>query len=106
MRTPEDNWLKAKRTRAAEKQGWLCHWCGRPMTTDPNTDLQVSLDHLTPKHNGGVTRPGDYVAAHRKCNSDRHPEMNRRKASEPVLVATTGETDTESPFAILKRLIT
>jgi hypothetical protein len=31
--------------------------------------------------------------------------MNKRKASEPLLVATTGETETESPFAILRRLL-
>lgn len=100
--TPEDNWIKAKRRRVAEQQGWLCHWCGEPMNEIVNDPLQVSLDHLIPKHNGGVTRPGEYVAAHRKCNDTRHPELNRRPATEPALVATTGETATESPFSVLK----
>lgn len=103
-RTPDDNWLKVKRRRAAEKQGWLCHWCGLPMNEIPNDPMQVSLDELVPQHNGGVARHGNYVAAHRKCNSSRHPEMDRRKKIEPLLVATTGETETESPFVVLERL--
>lgn len=103
-RTPEDNWTKAKRRRIAEKQGWKCYWCGIPMCTIPNCPLQVSLDEIKPRHNGGVARHGNYVAACRKCNSERHPELNRRKHSEPLLVATTGETETLSPFAVLKRM--
>ena len=103
--TPDDDWIKVKRRRVAEKQGGLCHWCGQPMNDVPNDPMQVSLDELVPRHMGGKPRAGNYVAAHRKCNSDRHPEMNRRKASEPLLAATTGETETESPFAILKGLI-
>jgi hypothetical protein len=75
------------------------------MTTDHNTDEQVSLDEIVPRHMGGVAKAGNVVAAHRKCNVERHPEMNKRKASEPLLVATTGETETESPFAILRRLL-
>jgi len=105
-RTPDDNWAKVKRRRMAERQGWLCHWCGLPMNEVPNDLMQVSLDEIVPRHMGGVARHGNYVAAHRKCNSDRHPEMNRRKKTEPLLAATTGETETESPFAILKGLIT
>jgi hypothetical protein len=98
----EDRWIKTKRRRVAEKQGWLCHWCGQPMTEEPNTPMQVSLDHLVPKHNGGTTRPGNYVAAHRKCNSERHPELFRGKDADPVLVATTGEPASVSPFAVLQ----
>lgn len=101
--TPEDRWVKAKRRRAAARQGWRCHWCGEPMNQIPNDPLQVSIDEIVPKHNGGVTRPGNYVAAHRSCNEGRHPELNQRKASEPALVASSGEPDTPSPFAVLKK---
>jgi hypothetical protein len=105
LRTPEDHaGLKTLRRRLAIKQGWKCHWCGLPMTLDHNTDWQVSLDEIVPRHMGGAPRHGNVVAAHRKCNGGRHPEIERRKASEPLLVATTGETETESPFAILRRL--
>lgn len=104
-RTPEDNWVKVKRRRMAEQQGWLCHWCGLLMNEIHNDPMQVSLDEIVPRHMGGVARHGNYVAAHRKCNGDRHPEMNTRKKTEPLLAATTGETETNSPFAILKGLI-
>ena len=89
----------------AEQQNWLCHWCGLLMNEIHNDLMQVSLDEVVPRHMGGVARHGNYVAAHRKCNGDRHPEMNTRKKTEPLLAATTGETETNSPFAILKGLI-
>lgn len=101
-RTPEDIGLKAKRRRIAAEQDWLCRWCGLPMNEIPNDPMQVSLDELNPKHNGGVARHGNFVAAHRKCNSERHPELNRRKHTEPLLVATVGKSEVESPFAVLK----
>jgi HNH endonuclease len=98
-----DAQIKVARTRAACRQNWRCHWCGLAMCTEPNCPWQVSLDHVVPKHAGGEDRPDNYVAAHRKCNAERHPELNRRPHSEPVLVATTGET-ARSPFEILKGL--
>jgi hypothetical protein len=101
LRTPEDAWIKTKRLRVADQQGWLCHWCGLLMNQEPGDPMQVSLDEIVPRHAGGVARPGNYVAAHRKCNEERHPELNKRKQTEPLLVATTGETAT-SPFEILK----
>jgi len=102
LRTPEDAWVKAKRRRAAIRQGWKCHWCGEKMNQIPNDPLQVSLDELVPRHNGGVAKAGNYVAAHRKCNAERHPELMKRKQTEPGLVLTIGEDTVESPFAILK----
>jgi hypothetical protein len=106
VRTPEDNWVKAKRRRMAARQNWLCHWCGLIMNEIHNDPMQVSLDEIVPRHMGGVARHGNYVAAHRRCNDTRHPEMNTRKKDETLLVATTGETETKSPFAILKGKIT
>jgi len=101
--TPEDDWTRTKRRRIAVKQGWKCYWCGFPMTLAHNDDWQVSLDEIVPRHMGGVAKPGNVVAAHRKCNEARHPEMNKRKASDPSLVATSGETSSGSPFDILKK---
>ena len=104
MRRPQsdEGWLKTKRRRAAARQGGLCYWCHLPMNEEPNSPLQVSLDHLVPKHDGGTSRAGNCVAAHRKCNSERHPEMNHRKRTGTALIATTGETAATSPFAVLK----
>jgi 5-methylcytosine-specific restriction endonuclease McrA len=97
---------KLKRLRAAEKQNWQCHWCGHMMCRVDGCQHRVTLDHVVPRHNGGTLRPGNFVAACFKCNSERHPEVNRMKKRSTNLVATTGEPPTESPFAVLKGAIT
>jgi hypothetical protein len=101
----EDNWIRVRRSRAADKQNWHCHWCGVSMCRVHGCPNQVTLDHMVPKHNGGTLRHG-YVAACAKCNNERHPEVNHMKKQPNNLVATTGEPETESPFAKLKGLIT
>jgi len=98
--------VKAKRLRAAIKQEWKCYWCGCLMCRVKGCPQQVTIDHKIPRHNGGTLRPGNYVAACFKCNSERHPEMNRFPKSAGVVVATSGEVQSESPFAKLKELIT
>jgi 5-methylcytosine-specific restriction endonuclease McrA len=98
-------WTRTTRRIIADRQGWLCHWCGVPMSSTPNCPRQVTLDHLTPKYAGGKDRIDNTVAACRTCNSERHPEMNRRKAEEPLLVAVVGDPEPQSPFAVLKGLI-
>jgi 5-methylcytosine-specific restriction endonuclease McrA len=66
---------------------------------------QVTLDHVIPKHNGGTLQPGNYVAACQRCNSERHPEMNALPKTAGPIVASTGEVQSESPFAKLKELV-
>lgn len=98
-------WIRAKRRRAAEQQDWKCFWCGCMMCRVHGCPQQATLDHIVPKHNGGTLRPGNFVAACHRCNSERHPEMNALKVSPSPVVATTGEVQTESPFAKLKELV-
>jgi len=97
--------IRAKRLRAAEKQNWKCHWCGIAMCRVKGCPQQVTIDHVIPRHNGGTLRPGNFVAACFKCNSERHPELNRLPYHENPVVATTGEVQSESPFAKLKELV-
>lgn len=95
--------LQVLRAAAVRAQGNLCYWCGKEMLpalpeneTDPR---MVSADHLIPLHNGGMTRPGNIVAACRLCNSSRHPELNKVKGGQPTI--TIGEDKPTSPFEIL-----
>jgi 5-methylcytosine-specific restriction endonuclease McrA len=90
----EEAQLRALRRRAFRKQNGLCFWCKEQMlvlhvtTTDPQDPLLVSADHHPkPRHLGGTTVPGNVVAAHRKCNSARHADLERQpgKADPPGL---------------------
>lgn len=66
----------------------------------PDSDpLQLTGDHLIPLHNGGRTVPGNIVAACRKCNNERHPELATMGGG---LVGQSGDDTPRSPFEILK----
>src|SRR5688572_13936513 len=92
--------LRTLRTRAFRAQGGLCWWCKMPMLDPPDvpeTDpLRTSADHLIPLHAGGQTVPGNIVAAHRKCNAERHPELSSMGGG---VVASSGDDAPRSPFA-------
>jgi len=96
--------LHVLRDRAAQRQNMLCHWCGIEMRTDvePNHPQFLTAEHLIPKHAGGKTRPGNIVAACRKCNNERHPEMNRSPQSA-VVSYSCGDDRPHSPFAVLRK---
>src|SRR5215204_3787409 len=94
---------KRVRRTLAHKQQWLCHWCKQPMNEIQNDPHQVSIEHKVPHHDGGIDHRSNLVVACRKCNSERHPEINRSKQLSTNLVATTGEAHTGSPFDILKQ---
>lgn len=50
--------------RVLERDGYICHYCGRPATT---------ADHLIPKARGGTDDEANLVAACRACNSRKGP---------------------------------
>ena len=93
--------LKALRNKAIKRQNNLCHWCKLEMEAPGNTQMSASAEHLIPTHAGGQTIPSNIVAAHRKCNQERHPELNH---SGGGIYAST-EDNKSSPFAILKKLL-
>lgn len=102
MSGSEARQLRILRARAHRSQGGLCHWCKQPMILGaPDTEpMQATGDHLIPLHNGGATVPGNIVAACRKCNNERHPELSPMGGG---LVATAGDDTPRSPFAALAR---
>jgi 5-methylcytosine-specific restriction endonuclease McrA len=76
------------------------------MTLDgePTDPKGCTADHLVPLYAGGKTVAGNIVAACRACNNARNgSETNRRRASEPGLVASIGDDAPSSPFEVLAR---
>lgn len=55
--------------RIADRQSWLCFWCG--------TDIHQSLstDHYIPLSRGGSDWPSNIVASCRSCNSRKHDKL-------------------------------
>jgi 5-methylcytosine-specific restriction endonuclease McrA len=95
------NLLVALRTAAYQRQLGFCYWCGEPMVTDvePTHPKLCTADHLVPRYAGGQAVAGNIVAACQACNNARNgPETNRRRASEPGLVASVGDDAPHSPF--------
>lgn len=55
-----------------KKSGGKCFYCGVEMHNDSKMDeTQFTLDHLIPLKDGGNNKHENFVAACRKCNSDR-----------------------------------
>ena len=71
----------------------------------PDTEpRQLTADHHPiPVIMGGKTVNGNIVAACRECNNSRHPENNRSPDTGERYVASTGETNSGSPFDVLKQ---
>lgn len=58
--------------RLWKQQKGLCWLCMEPMIPFLRLHpLAASLDHLMPKSKGGANRIGNYLLAHRDCNSNR-----------------------------------
>ena len=60
------------RLRILARDQWVCHWCG---------GTARSVDHLTPKADGGADDPANLVASCIPCNSRRSLEwiIERRR---------------------------
>ena len=72
MSTPR-KWVRFLRTMLAERQGWLCFYCGELMIPVPDTTRKlphnmVPLDHRVPRSLGGKTSVANCVAACQRCN--------------------------------------
>jgi 5-methylcytosine-specific restriction endonuclease McrA len=53
---------RAVRLAVLERDGYVCHWCGRPADT---------VDHLLARARGGGDDPANLVAACQTCNLRR-----------------------------------
>lgn len=70
-----------KRQLLIERDGEECWLCGRKLDfeDDPNGDWYPSLDHIEFAYEGGSNSIENLRLAHRRCNSDRHPEKFARE---------------------------
>jgi 5-methylcytosine-specific restriction endonuclease McrA len=104
-RKPKAPWtLQQLRWRAFNAQRGLCYWCGQPMkqNCELNDPLALTADHLIPRYAGGLTKPGNIVAACRGCNNTRQVETNKPPRHEAVYKA--GDDTPVSPFARLRQV--
>ena len=94
--------LQQLRWRAYHAQGGLCHWCQQPMNLygPQNHPRCVTADHVIPRYAGGLTKPGNIVAACFKCNTSRQQETNLPNKDEAQW--KYGDDTPVSPFARLK----
>ena len=69
------HWIApAKRAAIYERDGWECAYCGRGPRAKRNpkqAQLILTLDHLTPRCQGGDNTAHNLVTACQKCNSSR-----------------------------------
>lgn len=76
------------------RDNWECAICGNEVEVDPveragATKGQPSLDHITPKSEGGTDYPSNVRLAHRGCNSARGAK-NRDPSEYAVKGAMSG----------------
>jgi hypothetical protein len=68
-------WIRpAKRAAIYERDGWQCAYCGRgprDARRMSQAGLVLSLDHLTPRSQGGTNDARNLVSACISCNSSR-----------------------------------
>ena len=89
--------IQKKRTRAFERQGGRCWYCGAPMWRAEDEEeffarynlsrkiagvLQCTAEHLRARCDGGGNGKGNIVAACLYCNQTRHRTSGR--APEPA----------------------
>lgn len=66
------------RTRLSEAQNHKCCWCGVRMTEKRNKSNSSTIEHVTPKSEGGLDHPDNFAIA---CN-----KHNRMRGILPVNV--------------------
>jgi HNH endonuclease len=76
------NKIAKYRNAAASKQNWICYYCEKPMggkgspfyklTSENNSNLSATAEHLLARQDGGPDSPDNIVATHKICNRRRH----------------------------------
>jgi len=59
------------RTRLAEAQNWKCCWCGHDCNDIAGHKRQATVEHVTPKSEGGTNDPDNLAMACASCNNKR-----------------------------------
>lgn len=88
--------LRLLTRRAYFRQAGRCYHCDELLALE-----QATGDHLKPRYQGGMTIPGNIVAACFECNNHRNNETNR---SGGRMNMTVGDDTPRSPFEALAKL--
>lgn len=80
------------RNRLAEAQNWRCCWCARLTVPEPNYPNSATIEHVTPRCEGGADHPDNYAMSCHSCNNKRKTTpadlfmeiMEGRRVIEPV----------------------
>lgn len=59
------------RNRLAEAQNWHCCWCGVLTVPEPNQKNSATIEHVTPRCQGGEDHPDNYAMSCYNCNIKR-----------------------------------
>jgi 5-methylcytosine-specific restriction endonuclease McrA len=59
------------RTRLAEAQNWRCCWCSRPVSIFRSRRDSATIEHVTPKSEGGTDAWENLAMSCARCNSSR-----------------------------------
>lgn len=49
----------------------ICCYCGKKMSLKKHGDYMATVEHITPKSKGGITKYDNVAAAHSICNARR-----------------------------------
>ncbi len=59
------------RTQLSEAQNHRCCWCGKRTVFVPNRKDSATIEHVTPRSQGGADHPDNYAVACGGCNTAR-----------------------------------
>lgn len=81
----------AVRARVYERDGGTCQICGYPTEQEggPNSDTYPSVDHITPRSQGGTHTTDNLRTVHRRCNSLR---ADNKRTDTEVRAIVLGRT--------------
>ena len=71
------------RKRLWDKGHRYCAYCGIALTMkqERNINNMLTVDHVIPRINGGITQDNNIVAACKKCNTDKGERLMPQKFS-------------------------
>ncbi len=59
------------RNRLAEAQNWRCCWCTKLTVPEPNRKDSATIEHVTPRCEGGADDPDNLAMSCYDCNNKR-----------------------------------
>lgn len=59
------------RTRLAEAQNWRCCWCGKHCVPESNKHNSATIEHVTPRSQGGTDTWENFAMSCNHCNQAR-----------------------------------